>query len=325
MRSMKNIVGICIIFILIFYSIVYYNNLTFNETQKNKKVLMVGGLTSGDYWNTIKMGAKAAAEEGNVVFEYMATKDEGDVKGQISIINDALNKGINALIVAPDDYTEIAKVIEKAYSKDIPVIIMNSKVNTNKFNSYISADNIDEGKKAGDMLVSILGEKFKVGIISSIEGGNSSTEKENGLMELFSQYKGIKVVSKGYCLSDVTMAQDLTKRMISENSDLEAIVALNSTAAEGVSEALSEMNLEGRVKVITFDSTFKEIDYLEKGVITAIVIHDPFTMGYLSVKYAIDALNNKSIPKDIKIESKIIDGTNMYLQENEKILFPVVK
>lgn len=325
MRSIKKIISICIVFFLIFYLIVYYKNLTFSDMQKNKTVLVVGGMTNGDYWSTVKMGAKAAAEESNVIFNYMATKDEGDVQGQINIVNDALDKGVNALVVAPNDYTRLAKVIEKAYNKNIPVIIMNSKVDTYKFNSYVSADNVDEGKKAGDMLVSILGKNFKVGIMSSIEVGDSSREKEKGLMDLFSEYRGINVVAKGYCLSNITMAEELTKKMIAENSDLEAMVALNSTAAEGVSEALDEMNLEGKVKVIAFDNTLKEIDYLEKGIISAIVIHDPFTMGYLSVKYAIDALNNKNIPKEIKIESKIIDGTNMYFQENEKFLFPVVR
>lgn len=325
MRSIKKIIGIGIVLILIFYLIVYYENLTFSEMQKNKTVLVIGGMTNGDYWSTVKMGAKAAADESNVVFNYMATKDEGDVQGQINIINDALDKGVNALVVAPNDYTRLAKVIERAYNKNIPVIIMNSKVDTYKFNSYISADNVDEGKKAGDMLVSILGKKFKVGIMSSIEVGDSSKEKEKGVMDLFSEYKEINVVAKGYCLSNIAIAEDLTKKMIAENNDLEAMVALNSTAAEGVAEALDEMNLEGKVKVIAFDNTLKEIDYLEKGIISAIVIHDPFTMGYLSVKYAIDALNKKNIPKEIKIESKIIDGTNMYFQENEKFLFPVVR
>ncbi|MBI6871401.1 substrate-binding domain-containing protein [Clostridium aciditolerans] len=340
MKIIKRLVFICIAFVLIFCLVIYYPNLTFSGTQKNEKILVIGGMATGDYWGTVKMGAEAAAEECNVAFNYLAPKDESDIQGQINLIENALNKGISALVVAPNDYEKLSKVIEKAYSKRIPVIVMNSRVNTNKFDYYISADNIDGGRKAGDMLVSILGTKFKVGIMSSIEGADSLMEREKGLLDLFSQYKGVEVVAKGYCLSDPAATKELTKKMLSEHRNLDAIVALNSNAAEGVAETLNEMNLEGSIKVIAFDSTLREIDYLEKGIISATIIHDPFTMGYLSVKYAVNALNKnnlsnvkyamdifnkKDIPNEIKIKSKIIDGTNMYFQENEKFLFPIVK
>lgn len=340
MKIVKKLVIVCIAFISISCLVIYYPNLTFSDVQNNEKVLVVGGMSTGDYWGTIKMGAKAAAEECNVTFNYLAPRDESDIQGQINIIDDALNKGINALVVAPNDYEKLSKVIEKAYSKKIPVVVMNSRVNTQKFDCYISADNIDGGRKAGDMLVSILGTRFKVGIMSSIEGTEPLIEREKGLLDLFSQYKEVKVVAKGYCLSDSAMTKELTKKMISEHADLDAIVALNSNAAEQVAETINELDLEGSIKVIAFDSTLKEIDYLEKGVISAIIIHDPFTMGYLSVKYAVNALNKnnlsdvkyamdifnkKDISNEIKIKSKIIDGTNMYFQENEKFLFPIVK
>lgn len=325
MKVVNKLIGVSVAFILIFCLVIYFPNLTFSNTQNNEKILVVGGMATGDYWNTVKMGAKAAAEENNVAFNYVAPKDESDIQGQIDLIDNALDKGINALVVAPNDYTQSAKVIEKAYKKRIPVIIMNSRVNTDKFDCFISADNIDGGRRAGDMLVSILGTRFKVGIMSSIEGSDSLMAREKGLLDLFSQYKEVKVVAKGYCLSDPAMTKKLTKKMLDEHGDLDAIVALNSNAAEVVAETLSEMNLEGTIKVIAFDSTLREIDYLEKGVISAIIIHDPFTMGYLSVKNAINILNKKDIPKEIKIKSKIIDGTNMYFQENEKFLFPIVR
>jgi ribose transport system substrate-binding protein len=106
---------------------------------------------------------------------------------------------------------------------------------------------------------------------------------------------------------------------------VDAIVAMNEVAAEGVAQAIDEMNLEGKVKIIAFDSTLQAIDYMEKGIIQAIIIQNPLSIGYLGVKNAVDAMNGKKIESRIYINSTAIDKGNMYLPENQKLLFPFTK
>lgn len=109
-----------------------------------------------------------------------------------------------------------------------------------------------------------------------------------------------------------------------KNNNIDAVIALNDIASEGVALAIDELNLEGKVKVIAFGSTTQELNYLEKSVINAIVIENPFSIGYLGVKFAVDAIENKKIPNKYLIETKVIDKNNMYLPENQRMLFPFV-
>jgi ribose transport system substrate-binding protein len=285
-------------------------------------------MNSGYHWGTIKMGAETAAREFNVDIDYAASDDEEDIDGQIALVNKVLDnkdKKVDALILAASDYNALVGVTEKAYKRGIPVIIIDSEVNTNKIDSYIASNNLEAGQKAGNILVKLAGTDCNVAIMSFVKGTRNAEEREEGLLNAFSAYPKIKVVAKEYCLSNTKLAYTLAKKMISENPNLDAIVALNSISAEGVAQAVDEMGLRGIIKIIAFDSTSQEIDYLESGVIQATVIQNPFSMGYLGVKYAIDVINKKKVEKRVYTESKVIIKDTMYLPENQKLLFPFIK
>jgi ribose transport system substrate-binding protein len=301
-------------------------NLNLEGTTKN--IALIVRMNNGYYWGSVKLGADAAANEFNVNVRYTAPEDEEDVEGQIRLVNSELDQKVDALILAASDYNALVEVTERAAGMHIPVIIIDSEVNTDKIDSYIATDNNDAGIKAGNQLVKILsgsdGEK-KVGIMNFVKGTRNAEQREEGLLKAISAYPGIKVVAKEYCSSDKKLAFELTQKMIRNNNDISAIVALNAISSEGVAEAVSQLDLAGKVNIIAFDSTPNEIDYMEKGVIQVLITQNPFNMGYLSVKYAVDAMNGVSINKYYDTGSEIINRDNMYLPENQRLLFPFIK
>lgn len=295
---------------------------------EKRKVGLIEKMNSGHYWGTIKQGAETAAREFNVSIYFDAPSDEGDIQSEIKMANNALDsEKVDALVLAASDYKALVKVVEKAYGLKIPVIIIDSEVDSDKINSYIATDNLEAGRKAGKILVDTLGgdKERNLAIMGFLKGSRNAVQREEGLLSVLYAHPNYKVVAKEYCSSDSQLAFNLTKKIISQNSSVNAIVALNSFASEGVAEAIDQMGLAGKVKIIGFDSTPKEIDYMEKGVIQAIIAQNPFSLGYLGVKYAVDAMNKKSIPKYTDTGSKIIIKESIYLPENQKLLFPFVK
>lgn len=296
-----------------------------NNNEEKKNIAIIGGMNSGYHWGTVKRGAEAASREFNVNIEYSAPNDEGDVEGQIKLANQAIEKDMDALILAPSDYEKMASLAEKAYKKNIPVIIIDSQVNTKKITSYIGTDNLEAGKKAGNMLVSMVPKNSSIAIINFVKGSKNAEEREEGLLYVLSKHKDIKVVDKRYCQSDSKRSYNITKEIISKYGKIDCIVAFNSQSSEGAALAVDEMNLEGKVKIIAFDSAIQEIEFLEKGIIQATIIQNPFSMGYLGVKNAVEAMKGKKVYKNIDTGSKLIDKNNMDLPENQKLLFPFVK
>lgn len=295
------------------------------KIEEKAKIALVLKMNTGYHWGTIKQGADTAAREFNVNIYFYAPLQEEDVNGQIELVNQALDADVDALILAASDFKQLVEVTEKAYDRKIPVIIIESLVDTDKIHSYIATDNLDAGRKAGNALVEIAGPKSNVAVMNFIKGTSNADDREKGLLEVIDQYPDINVVAKEYCLSNMNRAITLTKEIISKNEDLDAIVALNSVSSEGVAQAVEELGLGGKVKIIAFDSTIREIDYLAEGIIHAMVIQNPFSMGYLGVKYAVEMLNGNKIDSYYKTEAKVITKENMYLRENQKLLFPFIK
>jgi ribose transport system substrate-binding protein len=324
MKKEIKLFSFCLLLVYMTFFNACAKNVDLNNTRK-KNIALIVKMNYGYHWGTVKLGADTAAREFNVYIDYAAPDDEQDVDEQIKLVNQVLEKKVDALILAASDYKELAEVTEKAYSEGIPVIIIDSEVDTEKIHSYIGTDNLDAGKKAGNILIDIVGTDSRIAIMSFVKGTKNAKEREEGLLSVISQYPKMKVLAKEYSLSDTTLAYNLTKKIIAENGEIDAIVALNEISSEGVAQAIDEMNLEGKVKVIAFGSTLQEINYLEKGIIQATIIEMPFSVGYLGVKYAVEALRGEKIPRRYLIDSKVISRENMYLPENQKLLFPFIK
>jgi ribose transport system substrate-binding protein len=324
MKKATRFIGFCLLVIFISTFADRDKSINLSDSEK-KNVALIVKSNYGYYWGNLKMGAYAAAREFNINIDYAAPGDESDIPGQIELVNKAIDKKVDGIILAASDYKQLVEVTERAYDLRIPIIIIDSEVDTKKVDSYIATDNLEAGRKAGSVIAEISDRKSKVAVMSFLKGSRSAELREYGLLDVISKYPDIEIVAKEYCLSDGKLAYNLTKKIISENEELDAIVALNEVASEGVAQAIDEMDLEGKVKVIAFESTLREIDYLDKGVIQATIIQNPFSMGYLGVKNIFESINNKKIEKRIFIDSKIIDRDNMYLPENEKLLFPLIK
>lgn len=323
-RLIKFIVILLILLLVLVYKFHSQNTVIVNIENK-KNIAIIGGMNSGYHWGTIKRGAEAAAREFNINIEYSAPNDEGDIEGQIKLVNLALEKKVDALILAPSDYEAMVDIIKKAYDKGIPVIIIDSQVNTDKIYCYVGTDNLEAGKKAGNVLVSSVPENAKVAIINFFKGSKNAEEREEGIRSIISKYPGIKIAANEYCYSDVSRAYNLTKEIIAKHGDINAFVALNALSSEGVAEAINELKLQKKIKIIAFDSTTSEIEFLEKGVIQATIIQNPFSIGYLGVKNAVNVISGRKVPRNIDTGSKLIDKNNMSLPENQKLLFPFVK
>ena len=146
-----------------------------------------------------------------------------------------------------------------------------------------------------------------------------------GFLQIINQYPDCKVVGVEYCNSDTALAAKQARGMLEKYPDITAMVALNAMSAEGLGRTIDEMGLKGKVTVVTFDNSPVEINYLEENVIQATIVQNPFAMGYLGVKSAMQSAKGEKIPSRIDTGSTVIDLQNMYSPENQKLLFPFVK
>jgi ribose transport system substrate-binding protein len=296
-----------------------------NDPKETKYIDFIVKNQGRDYWAAMRVGAEAAAREFNVSLNFTAPYDERNIESQIELVDEAVVRAADAIVIAAIDYNKLAQVTEKAYDSKIPVIITDSQVNTKKINSYIATDNYSAGRKAGEKLLELTGKGSNIAIVNFIKGAKNAEQREEGVLKAITDSGEANVVAKEYSSSNEQLSYEITKKLINNHKELDGIAALNDTTAEGVAQAIEELGFSGKIKLVAFDSSSEEIEYIERGIIQATVIQKPFNMGYLSVKYAAMAARGQKIPENIDTGSILIDKQSMYLPENQKFVFPFIR
>ena len=111
---------------------------------------------SADIWREkqnaeLRMGAYC---QENVELRFAAAYDSDE--RQVQQIDSLVDSGIDLLIVAPNQVKTISPAIDRAYDKGIPVIVFERKTNSQKYTSFISADNYEMGRIMGEYIASRL-------------------------------------------------------------------------------------------------------------------------------------------------------------------------
>lgn len=289
------------------------------------RIAMVLGMRHGDYWKTVYLGAQAAARERGASVSFLGPDYEEDMKGQVDEVRQALADGTDALVLAPDDDAALAEVVEEA-ARLVPVVTIDTQVKSSKVKSHIGTDNYAAGVKAAQEMIRLLGKGPKrIGIIGFEQGTLKADQRELGFLNTIKEQPDIEVVDKLYSFSDQHLASELTNRMLEQHGVLDGLVTLNSTSSVGVADELLKLGLAGTVKLVAFDSTGRELELLQQGTIQATVVQNPFGMGYLAVMHALDELAGKHPPATVDTGSKVVRTDDMFSNENQKLLFPLLQ
>ena len=106
---------------------------------------------------------------------------------------------------------------------------------------------------------------------------------------------------------------------------IRGFVCTNEVCNVGAANALVDLGLGGKVYVVGCDNSQRQIQFLEQNIIQAIVTQRPFNMGYMAVQQAVRVANGEQTDDFVEVSCVLITRENMYTQENQKLLFPVLR
>lgn len=290
------------------------------KTDKTKSKILVSpkGLVHS-FWVTVKAGADSAGKEFGAEVIWKGPTQETDIAGQIAIIEDYINKGIDAIVLAACDAQGLIPVLEKAKQKGIPVITIDSGVDSDLPISFIATDNILAAQKAAQQLAELIGTKGKVTCIPFVPGAATSNWREQGFVEEIKKYPDIELLPIRYSQSEVAVGMAVTEDIITGHPDIKGIFAANEAGTIGVIQALKTKNKIGQVKVVGFDAAPNEVRALQAGEIDALIVQDPFKMGYEGVKVAMMFLKGEAVPKRIDTGVYVVTRENSNQTEIKRL------
>ncbi len=252
-----------------------------------------------------------------------APNEETDIARQIEIVQNMIQRDVDGIVLAPSDRHALVPAVEQASEAGIPVTIFDSGIDTEKYVSYVATDNRAAGAMAAKVVGELLNGKGTIAMVKHVPGSDSTEEREQGFAEAIRQLAPkLRVVASEYCMSLRSRALSVAKEMLLAQRGLGAIFGSSEAAAMGSMRALSILGKEGRVKLVGFDASFSLRQGLRDGVVDALVVQDPFYIGYAGVKTVVQKLNGVEPPGRIDSPARLVTAAHLDDADIEKLLNP---
>jgi len=291
------------------------------STSGKRVIAVIPKGTSHFFWQSVHAGAEAAAKEAGVEIMWKGPEHESDSAAQINIVEDAINRRVDGIVLAPTHKDALVPIVERAGRENIPVAIFDSGIGTENYVSYVATNNLQGGAVAAERLAAKLGGKGKVAILGVKAGSVSTEQREQGFADTIKQkYPGIEIVAFLYGEADRARSLDRATDILTAHPELNGFFASNESSTVGVVQALKQKGLAGKVILVGFDSSPNLIDDLKAGAIDALVLQNPFKMGYESVKAMVAKLNGQTPPKVIDTGVKLLTKDNLETPEMKDLL-----
>jgi len=262
------------------------------------------------FWETMKTGIEAKAAELGVKVDIFAANSEDDVEGQLTILENAVNKGYKAIGVAPLSPTNLNNVIAQAMQEGIYVVNIDEKVDVDALKAlggnvmgFVTTDNVAVGKLAGEDICAKLPDGGKVAIIEGKAGNASGLDRRNGAEAAFNAQGNIELVESQPADWDRTKAYDVATNYLTKHPDLKAIYCCNDTMAMGALEAVKAAGAD--VMVYGTDGNDDAVAAVAAGELAGTVAQDPAGIGAKSLELLVEMLLNATpidLTADVPVE-----------------------
>ncbi len=273
------------------------------------------------FWQSVHAGAVAAAREADVDIEWKGPPQETDFSRQIEIVDSMINARLDGIVMAPTEPTALVAVVERAAREGIPLTIFDSGINTENYVSFVATNNYNAGVLAAKKLAEILGSQGKIAIVKMIPGSASTTQREKGFEDtLGKDFPDIQIVAEQFCMSDRAKALAVAENMLTAHPDLDGMFGSAEPATVGVAQALKSRGQDGKIKFVGFDYSDSIEKDLKSGAIDALVVQDPFKIGYEAVKTVLAKLNGETPEKRIDSPATVVTLEDLSRPEIDALL-----
>src|SRR5688500_3750150 len=191
-----------------------------------------------------------------------------DREQQIQVVESSVSRRVGGIVLAALDSLALVQPVAAAGQATIPVVIMDSGLNSDRYASFVATDNFKGGVMAGEHLASLLGGKGNVILLRYQVGSASTEEREAGFLDALKKHPGIKVISSNQHAGPTRetayqASQNLLNRY---GRDVNGVFCPAELPSGAMALALRDIGKTGgKVKMVGFDAGSKSIEDLKNG------------------------------------------------------------
>lgn len=290
---------------------------------RNTKKYVIGvSQCSEDIWRN-KLNDELLMEtyqHKDVELLFASAKDNN--KLQTEQIEKFIQRGVDLLIISPNQVHSITPVIDKAYDKGIPVILFDRKTDSQKYTAFIGADNVKVGKTIGEFIAKTLHGEGKLIEIKGLDNSSPAIDRHKGFVQALSKYPDIQLKR--------TLSGEWTKESgyksiksaIADAKDCNIIWGQNDRMAEGAQRAMAEAGIRN-VQYVGTDALPNKgggIEAVHNGKLLASYIYP--TRGDMVMQLAMRILKKQPFHRDNYLKGALVtkDNAKVLLLQNEEMM-----
>jgi ribose transport system substrate-binding protein len=290
---------------------------------RRKVIAVIPKGTSHLFWVSVQAGALAAGKDFNVDINWNGPVQETEYDRQVQIMDSMVAQHVDGIALAVTERQALVPPLERAVAAGIPVTVFDSGIDSDKYMTFVATNNYEAGQMAARTLAGLIGDKGNVGLLANAPGSGSTMDRERGFTDVIkTEFPNIHIVATQFGMSDRAKARASAENILTANPDLAGLFASAEPSSVGAALALKAMNRSGKTKFVAFDSSDSMIEDLKGGTISAMVVQDPFHMGYEAVKTVVDKLNGKTPAKRMDLHARVITKADLDKPEIQQLLHP---
>lgn len=306
-----------------------YTSLEELNPEPGSHIAVVVKNTKSSFWASVKRGMDQAVKDLNqkmgykgedkIKISFEGPTEETDVETQINIIDAVLSENPSVLCLAAIDMESCQAQLEAAAENDIPVVVLDSGVQSDLVNSVCATDNYTLGTEAAEKLAEAIGGQGQIAVMTHVAASQTSRDRETGFMEtIANSYPEIEIVNVSHENPETSMTE-MAEAVLKLYPEVKGYFGTNEHAANAVLDAVSASGRE--ITVLGIDAGKKQIDAVKKGVEMGTFVQNSYGMGYATIVAAMRADLELKNDAFISCGYQWIDGSNIELPEYANYLY----
>jgi ribose transport system substrate-binding protein len=276
-------------------------------------VALVVKTMNNPFFIEMERGAKAAADSLGVTLVVQAPAREIDADEQMRIVENLIQRRVDALAISPNGSREIVPAVVKANQAGIPVLAVDTRIDTTALRtagghvaSFIGSDNVDGGRLAGERLAERLGGRGRVAVLEGVAGHETADSRLRGFREAVATHPGMTIVSSQPANMERDLAFNVMQNTLQAHPDVQGVFACNDVMALGAAEAIAAAGKTGKIVVVGFDAQDDARTAIRDGKLDASIAQNPYQMGRQAVESAWRILKKQDVPAEQPVRIALV-------------------
>lgn len=290
---------------------------------ERRPVALIVKSTGSEFFLSVFAGAQAAATEYNLDLTIAGPETEEDYETQNQMIAEAVEAGAEAIVFSAIDYERNAAAIGEAARQGVRIISIDSGVGSESVKTYIGTDNYAAGQMAARAALEGTGGTMYVGLVNYNEGTANGQERVRGAMDALTGSGRAQIAGIATTLTEAGQARADAAALLEAHPEINVLLAFNEPTSVGAAQAVRDAGRSEDLFFVGFDSNVATIEGLQDGYVDALIVQNPYAMGYLGVESAYRLLSGQggSLEPMVDTSTQIVNRENLFTIDSQKALF----